>query len=103
VLRTPTSPFLPSEWVTQAIMSFLRGQPDLLPVALLWTTAAAFVTLGALLHRQLYAPGFTKAQEAAERFVRGSVWRATVGTALASGGRQSARRWAFCRSPSASS
>src|SRR2546426_9286771 len=82
VLRTPTSPFLPSEWVTQAIMSFLRGQPDLLPVALLWTTAAAFVTLGALLHRQLYAPGFTKAQEAAERFVRGSVWRATVGTAL---------------------
>src|SRR6058998_1472157 len=40
VLRTPTSPFLPSEWVTQAIMSFLRGQPDLLPVALLWTTAA---------------------------------------------------------------
>ena len=82
VLRTPTSPLLPSEWVTQAIMSFLRGQPDLLPVALLWTTAAAFVTLGALLHRQLYAPGFTKAQEAAERFVRGSVWRATVGTAL---------------------
>src|SRR2546430_2663145 len=63
-------------------MSFLRGQPDLLPIALLWSTAAAFVTLGALLHRQLFAPGFTKAQEAAERFVRGSVWRATVGTAL---------------------
>ncbi|PYP43078.1 MAG: hypothetical protein DMD42_11070 [Gemmatimonadetes bacterium] len=82
VLRTPTSPLLPSEWVTQAIMSFLRGQPDLLPIALLWSTAAAFVTLGALLHRQLFAPGFTKAQEAAERFVRGTVWRATVGTAL---------------------
>src|SRR5438128_5878099 len=82
VLRTPTSPFLPSEWVTQAIMSFLRGQPDLLPIALLWSTAAAFVTLGALLHRQLFAPGFTKAQEAAQRFVRGTVWRATVGPAL---------------------
>src|SRR5436853_3420858 len=39
-LRTPTSPFLPSEWATKAIMTFLRGQPDLLPVALLWTTAA---------------------------------------------------------------
>jgi len=82
VLRTPTSSFLPSEWVTQAVMSFLRGQPDLLPVALLWTTAASFVTLGALLHRSLYAPGFTKAQEGAERFVRGELWRRTVGTVL---------------------
>src|SRR5947207_5262006 len=25
VLRTPTSPFLPSEWATKAIMTFLRG------------------------------------------------------------------------------
>src|SRR5437870_9312662 len=82
VLRTPTSPFLPSEWVTQAIMSFLRGQPDLLPVALLWTTAAAFVALGAMLHRNLFASGFTKAQEGAERFVRGEGWRRTVGTLL---------------------
>src|SRR5438552_1025074 len=82
VLRTPTSPFLPSEWVTQAIMSFLRGQPDLLPVALLWTTAAAFVTIGAMLHRALFASGFTKAQEGAERFVRGEWWRWTVGTLL---------------------
>jgi ABC-2 type transport system permease protein len=82
VLRTPTSPFLPSEWVTQAIMSFLRGQPDPLPVALLWTTAASFVTLGALLHRSLYAAGFTKAQEGAERFVRGELWRRTIGTLL---------------------
>jgi len=82
VLRTPTSPFLPSEWVTQAIMSFLRGQPDLLPLALLWTTAAAFVALGAMLHRSLFAPGFTKAQEGAERFVRGELWRRTVGTLL---------------------
>src|SRR5216110_295770 len=83
VLRTPTSPFLPSEWVTQAIMSFLRGQPDLLPVALLWTTAAAFVALGAMLHRNLFASGFTKAQEGAERFVRGELWRRTVGVMLA--------------------
>jgi ABC-2 type transport system permease protein len=82
VLRTPTSPFLPSEWVTQAIMSFLRGQPDLFPFALLWTTAAAFVALGAMLHRSLFAPGFTKAQEGAERFVRGELWRRTVGTLL---------------------
>jgi len=82
VLRTPTSPFLPSEWTTRAIMTFLRGPVDPLPLALLWTTAAAFVTLGAMLHRELFAPGFTKAQEGAERFVRGTWWRWTVGTLL---------------------
>jgi ABC-2 type transport system permease protein len=83
VLRTPTSPFLPSEWTTKAIMSFLLGHTDPLPLALLWTTAAAFVTLGAMLHRQLFASGFTKAQEGAERFVRGGMWGWTVGTMLA--------------------
>ncbi|MGH7537441.1 MAG: putative ABC transporter permease subunit, partial [Gemmatimonadales bacterium] len=82
VLRTPTSPFLPSEWAANAIMGFLRGNLDPLPLLLLWTTAAGFVTLGALLHRELYAAGFTKAQEGAERFVRGVFWRRTVGTAL---------------------
>lgn len=82
VLRTPTSPFLPSEWATNALMGFLRGQVDPMPLALLWTTAAGFVTLGALLHRQLFTTGFTKAQEGAERFVRGVFWRRTLGTAL---------------------
>ena len=28
VLRTPTSPFLPSEWATNAVMNFLRGAFD---------------------------------------------------------------------------
>jgi ABC-2 type transport system permease protein len=41
---------------------------------LLWTTAAAFVTMGAGLHRMLYRTGFTKAQEGAERFVHGRGW-----------------------------
>ena len=82
VLRTPTSPFLPSEWATNAIMNFLRGNPDPLPLLLLWTTAAGFVTLGALLHRELFAQGFTKAQEGAERFIRGTLWRWTVGSLL---------------------
>src|SRR5213596_1650051 len=82
VLRTPTSPSLPSEWATNAIMGYLRRAPDPLPLILLWTTAAALVTLGAMLHRQLFASGFTKAQEGAERFVRGKVWRRTVGWLL---------------------
>jgi ABC-2 type transport system permease protein len=70
ILRTPTSPFLPSEWVQRTIMSWLGYDPDWLPLYLLWTTAAAFVVLGALLHRWLYAVGFTKAQESGERWVR---------------------------------
>ena len=82
VLRTPTSPFLPSEWAAKAIMGFLRHSFDPLPLLLLWTTAAAFVTLGALLHRELFATGYTKAQEGAERFVRGTFWRWTVGALL---------------------
>ena len=82
VLRTPTSPFLPSEWASQAIMGYLRHSFDALPLILLWSTAAAFVTFGALLHRQLFPQGFTKAQEGAERFVRGVFWRWTVGSFL---------------------
>jgi ABC-2 type transport system permease protein len=75
VLRTPTSPFLPSEWATDAVMGYLVGPFDGLPVLLLWSTAAAFVVFGAVLHWRLYPLGFTKAQEAAERFVHGRVWQ----------------------------
>jgi ABC-2 type transport system permease protein len=82
VLRTPTSPFLPSEWASEAIMGYLRGPIDPLPLLLLWSTAAGFVTLGALLHAELFPQGYTKAQEGAERFVRGGVWKWAVGTIL---------------------
>lgn len=69
-LRTPASPLLPSEWVQRAVMSWLAGEGDPLPFYLLWSTAAALVVLGALLHRALYATSFTRAQESAGRVVR---------------------------------
>jgi ABC-2 type transport system permease protein len=75
VLRAPTSPFLPSEWATDAVMGALVGPFDGLPLLLLWTTAAAFVVFGAALHWRLYPAAFTKAQEAAERFVHGALWQ----------------------------
>ena len=78
LLRTPTSPLLPSEWATTSFMGFLVGPFDILPIFMLWSTAASLVVLGALLHRALYATGFTKAQEGAERFVKGRVWRAML-------------------------
>lgn len=70
LLRGPTSPFLPSEWVERAVMSWSSGHPELLPYYLLWSTAAAALVIGAALHRWLYRTGFSKAQESAERWVR---------------------------------
>ena len=68
VLRGPTSPLLPSEWLQKTVMGFLAAKPDWLSLYMLWSTAAAAVVLGALLHRGLYAAGFSKAQESAERW-----------------------------------
>jgi ABC-2 type transport system permease protein len=82
LLRGPTSPFLPSEWASQAIMGYLRNEVDPFPLVMLWTTAAACVTGGALLHRALYSQGFTKAQEGAERFIRGGLWQWTFGSLM---------------------
>lgn len=70
VLRTPTSPFMPSEWVQRAVLGWLDNRPDYLPIYLLWSTAAAAFVLGALIHRALYMEGFSKAQESAQRWAR---------------------------------
>ncbi|HJR15842.1 MAG TPA: hypothetical protein VJ808_03230 [Gemmatimonadales bacterium] len=70
VLRTPTSPLLPSEWTASMVMNWLLRIADPWPVVKLWGAAALAVGLGALLHRQLYFLGFSKAQEGAERKVR---------------------------------
>ncbi|MEX2467635.1 MAG: hypothetical protein WD995_12050, partial [Gemmatimonadota bacterium] len=67
VLRTPTSPWLPSEWAAQALMSYLNGFFDWFPFAFLWSTAAAFFVIGAWLHRRYFQEGFSRAQEGAER------------------------------------
>jgi ABC-2 type transport system permease protein len=71
VLRGPTSPMLPSEWAQTATMSWLQFKFDYLPLYNLWSTAAAAVVIGALMHRWLYIKGFSKAQESAERWARG--------------------------------
>jgi ABC-2 type transport system permease protein len=70
ILRGPTSPMLPSDWVQRAVMSWLDYKTDLLPYYLLWSTAAAAFVLGAALHRWLYPKGFSKAQESGERWAR---------------------------------
>ena len=76
------------------LMNWLLRVADPLPLALLWSTPrSASSRCGAALHRRLFATGFTKAQEGAERFVaRQAV--AAVPSASCSGG---------CPSPSGSS
>src|SRR5690606_7819267 len=49
------------------------------PVLLLWSTAAAFVVIGAVVHERLYPAAFTKAHEGAERVVRRPLRRAVAG------------------------
>lgn len=75
VLRTPTSPMLPSEWAARGVMSWLQYKLDYLPFYLLWTSAAAAIVVGALLHRSLYLKGFSKAQESGAHWARGKFWR----------------------------
>jgi ABC-2 type transport system permease protein len=70
LLRTPTSSWMPSEWAARGIMTWLRDDPEILSFYLLWSTAAFAVVVGAVLHRWLYARGFSKSQESGERWVR---------------------------------
>ena len=75
-LRGPSSPWLPSQWGADALAGFLHGGLDPFLLVLLWTTAAGSVTVGAMLHRALYAACFTRAQEGNEnRIRRHAGWR----------------------------
>ena len=62
-LQAPSHPLMPSEWASGALMNWLLRIADPLPILLLWSTAAAFIVIGASLHRRLYMPGYTKSQE----------------------------------------
>lgn len=83
VLQAPSGALLPSEWASQVIMNWLIRVSDPLPIALLWSTAGAFVVFGAMLHHRLHAEGYSKAQEGANAYVQGRRWqqvmRATLG------------------------
>ncbi len=81
VLRTPTSPYLPSEWATSMIMNWLLEIADPIPIAMLWIAAVGALAFGAAVHRQLFYPGFSKAQEGSERKIVRSL-RGPVSAAL---------------------
>lgn len=75
VLETPSGALLPSEWASQVIMNWFLRVADPLPIALLWTTAGAFVVFGAMLHQRFYAEGYSKAQEGTGTHRQGQHWQ----------------------------
>lgn len=77
-LRAPSNPLLPSEWAASALMNWLLHVRDPLPLLLLWSTAGAFIVIGASFHRRLYLPGFTKSQEGENRAAGRSTWHRAV-------------------------
>ena len=89
VLRTPTSPWLPSEWAADALMSYLGGFFQWFPFAFLWSTAGVCLVLGAWLHRRYFDAGFTRAQEGSER--KGGRARSLLVERLFSGAQPSTR------------
>jgi ABC-2 type transport system permease protein len=62
--RTPSSPLLPSAWTTSVLVAALRAEPlPGMPLALLWSSAAARGGLGCGLARGIYSQGYSRAQE----------------------------------------
>ena len=70
-LDAPSSPWLPSEWTSAAIMGWLRGDSVLEPVVRLWGVTAALFAIGGTLHRLGWTRGFSQAQEGANQ--RGTI------------------------------
>jgi ABC-2 type transport system permease protein len=71
LLRGPTSPWLPSEWTSEAMMGVLQASFDPFTLVLLWSTAGAAVVLGAVVHQRFYPSAFTRSQEGAQKHTAG--------------------------------
>lgn len=64
-LKAPSHPFLPSHWIYQVVTPLLlrfRGDP-LFYMAMLWSTAGAFLVLGGWLAHGVYGEGWSRSQE----------------------------------------
>ncbi len=66
-LDTPSSPWMPSEWLSEAIMRWVQGEAVWGALLRLWGVAAALIGLGGVLHMYGWARGFSQAQEGANK------------------------------------
>jgi len=66
-LDTPSSPWLPSEWVSEAIVKYLRGKAAWPPLVRLWGVATALVAIGHVLYARGWRRAYSMAQEGATK------------------------------------
>lgn len=66
-LDAPSSPFLPSEWVSEALMGWLDEGKVWQPLLQLWGASAVLIAIGAVLYTRFWHRGFSQAQEGAQR------------------------------------
>jgi ABC-2 type transport system permease protein len=66
-LDTPSSPWLPSEWVAESIVKFLDGRAAWFPLVRLWGVAAALTLIGQLLYGRGWHRAYSMAQEGASQ------------------------------------
>jgi ABC-2 type transport system permease protein len=64
-LDAPAAPWLPSEWVREVLMTWVRGGWPWMGLAKLWGAASLLTLIGALAHRRFYPIAYSKAQEGA--------------------------------------
>jgi ABC-2 type transport system permease protein len=64
-LDTPSSPWLPSEWVAESIVKFLDGRSVWSPLLRLWGVASVLILVGQLLHGRGWHRAYSMAQEGA--------------------------------------
>lgn len=64
-LNAPRHPFLPSNWIVQVVAPSLFRRPgdELFFLAMLWSTASAFVVISTWWAQAVYSTGWSKAQE----------------------------------------
>ena len=82
-LDTPSSSWLPSEWVSEALMGFLKTGHSWVPLGELWLAAIGLTILGGMLHAKFWTRGFSQAQEGAQRRTLRSHKRPMLDRALA--------------------
>ena len=64
-LDTPSSPWLPSEWVSEGVVKYLGGKAAWQPLLRLWAVAAALVAVGHVLYARGWRRAYSMAQEGA--------------------------------------
>lgn len=66
-LDTPSSPWMPSEWVAEAVVKYLDGKAAWQPLLRLWAVATALAALGHVLYARGWRRAYSMAQEGATK------------------------------------